>query len=203
MPRSTASRPDRKAPGSAMLATSAVASAGPTPGIASSRLLVAFCSMPGHAASVELQYLGLQCRQLTAENSKLPNVSCGSFAPFGRVSPISSLPDIRLEKVSGLVGKGHRRTHASHREHSRSDHEVSPAQASNADGTVRLPRSTAVTYRCVQGGRGIFDVRQSATSSVQALFSWPQVEFAQVCSNKAARLCGPSGRFRFSRSVCF
>src|SRR6516164_5254314 len=36
------SRPDRKALGSAMLATSAVASAGPTPGIASSRLLVAF-----------------------------------------------------------------------------------------------------------------------------------------------------------------
>ena len=52
------------------LATSAVASAGPTPGIASSRLLVAFCSMPGHAASVELQYLGLQCPQLTAESSK-------------------------------------------------------------------------------------------------------------------------------------
>ena len=35
------SRPDRKAPGSAILATSAVASAGPRPGIASSRLLVA------------------------------------------------------------------------------------------------------------------------------------------------------------------
>ena len=36
------SRPDRKAPGSTILATSAVASAGPTPGIASSCLLVAF-----------------------------------------------------------------------------------------------------------------------------------------------------------------
>src|SRR6476660_9064739 len=34
------SRPDRKALGLAMLATSAVASAGPTPGISSSRLLV-------------------------------------------------------------------------------------------------------------------------------------------------------------------
>jgi hypothetical protein len=34
------SLPDRKALGSAMLATRAVASAGPTPGIASSRLLV-------------------------------------------------------------------------------------------------------------------------------------------------------------------
>ena len=34
------SSPDRKALGSAMLATSAVANAGPTPGIASSRLLV-------------------------------------------------------------------------------------------------------------------------------------------------------------------
>ena len=36
------SRPDRKVLASATLATSAVASAGPTPGIASSRLLVAF-----------------------------------------------------------------------------------------------------------------------------------------------------------------
>jgi hypothetical protein len=36
------SRPDRNALGSAMLATKAVASAGPTPGIASSRLLVSF-----------------------------------------------------------------------------------------------------------------------------------------------------------------
>src|SRR6516225_2687398 len=36
------SRPERKALGSAMLATRAVASAGPTPGIASSRLLVSF-----------------------------------------------------------------------------------------------------------------------------------------------------------------
>jgi hypothetical protein len=36
------SRPDRKALASATLATNAVASAGPTPGIASSRLLVAF-----------------------------------------------------------------------------------------------------------------------------------------------------------------
>lgn len=36
------SRPDRKALGSAMLATSAVASTGPTPGIASSPLLVVF-----------------------------------------------------------------------------------------------------------------------------------------------------------------
>src|SRR5271169_6811088 len=37
------SRPDRNALGSAMLATRAVASAGPTPGIASSCLLVARC----------------------------------------------------------------------------------------------------------------------------------------------------------------
>src|SRR5262249_48813567 len=36
------SRPDRNALGSAMLATRAVANAGPTPGIASSRLLVSF-----------------------------------------------------------------------------------------------------------------------------------------------------------------
>jgi hypothetical protein len=36
------SRPDRKALGSAMLATKAVASAGPTPGIASSRRLISF-----------------------------------------------------------------------------------------------------------------------------------------------------------------
>src|SRR5215813_2874741 len=36
------SRPDRNALGSPMLATSAVASAGPTPGMASSRLLVSF-----------------------------------------------------------------------------------------------------------------------------------------------------------------
>src|SRR5271154_2808446 len=36
------SRPDRNAFGSAMLATRAVASAGPTPGISSSRLLVSF-----------------------------------------------------------------------------------------------------------------------------------------------------------------
>jgi hypothetical protein len=51
------------------LATSAVASAGPTPVIASSRLLVAQ-SMPGDDAAVELQYLNLQCPQLTAESSK-------------------------------------------------------------------------------------------------------------------------------------
>src|SRR5262252_7664904 len=53
------SRPDRKALGSATQATNAVASAGPTPGIASSRLLAAF----------ELQNLRLQHPQLGAKSS--------------------------------------------------------------------------------------------------------------------------------------
>ena len=112
--------------------------------------------MPHYTAIVTLLaiafYFFLATRaphRLSSEDRTLPNLRpaapvhhskfgyrtslVGHSHRFGRVSPISRLPDIRLEKVSGLVGKGHRQTHASHREHSRSDHEVSPVQASNAD----------------------------------------------------------------------
>src|SRR5262245_40777174 len=50
--------------------TSAVASAGPTPGIASSRLLVAFDRCQAMMRLSNSRILGLQCPQLTAESSK-------------------------------------------------------------------------------------------------------------------------------------
>src|SRR5205807_10516254 len=61
-------RPDRKAFGSGTLATRAVASAGPTPGIASSRLLVSLDRCGDH--TVELQDLRLEHSQLGAESGK-------------------------------------------------------------------------------------------------------------------------------------
>jgi hypothetical protein len=52
------SRPDRNALGSPMLATRAVANAGPIPGMASSRLLVFVRPMPCHDAAIECEDLG-------------------------------------------------------------------------------------------------------------------------------------------------
>src|SRR5215471_10370070 len=62
------SRPDRKALGSATQATNAVASAGPTPGIASSRLLAAFERCHAMIRRSNFQYLRLQHPQLNAES---------------------------------------------------------------------------------------------------------------------------------------
>src|ERR1700745_296700 len=59
-------RPDRKAFGSGTLATRAVASAGPTPGIASSRLLVSLDRCQTVIIPVELQDLRLEHSQLGA-----------------------------------------------------------------------------------------------------------------------------------------
>src|SRR6266404_2783134 len=63
-------RPDRKAFGSGTLATRAVASAGPTPGIASSRLLVSLDRCQTVIIRVELQDLRLEHSQLGAESGK-------------------------------------------------------------------------------------------------------------------------------------
>jgi hypothetical protein len=51
-----------------MLATSAVASAGPTPRMASSRLLVSF-DVLSHDAAIKGQDLGFQCQQLSPKSS--------------------------------------------------------------------------------------------------------------------------------------
>src|SRR4249920_2169494 len=58
-------RPDRKTFGSATLATKAVVSIGPTPGIASSRLLASLDRCPGHDHTVELRDLLLEPAQLS------------------------------------------------------------------------------------------------------------------------------------------
>jgi hypothetical protein len=50
-----------------MLATSAVASAGPTPRMASSRLLVSF-DVLSHDAAIKGQDLGFQCQQLSPKS---------------------------------------------------------------------------------------------------------------------------------------
>src|SRR6266702_3531433 len=64
------SRPERKALGSPTLAIRAVANAGPTPGISSSRLLVSLDRCQGHDQPVELQDLGFQHPQVGAESDE-------------------------------------------------------------------------------------------------------------------------------------
>src|SRR4051794_22444703 len=63
-------RPDRKTFGSATVATTAVASTGPTPGASSSLILHLIGSVPGRDQPVELQYLLLDPAQLSPECRK-------------------------------------------------------------------------------------------------------------------------------------
>src|SRR5580658_462010 len=61
-------RPDRKALGSATVATRAVARAGPTPGIIVEPPACLTGSVPGHNQTIELQNLSLQRLQLGTES---------------------------------------------------------------------------------------------------------------------------------------
>src|SRR5450759_5166480 len=63
-------RPDRKTFGSATVATTAVASTGPTPGASSSLMLISLDPVPGPDQPVELQYLLLDPPQLSPECRK-------------------------------------------------------------------------------------------------------------------------------------
>src|SRR5712671_6236899 len=63
------SRPDRNALGSPMLATRAVANAGPTPGMASSRLLVSFDRCQAMMRRSKARIWGFEGQQLSAKSS--------------------------------------------------------------------------------------------------------------------------------------
>src|SRR6266568_9482304 len=80
------SRPDRKALGSPTLATRAVASAGPTPGILIEPLACLIGSVPGHDEAIEVQDLGLQHPQL--------GTKCGETRPRNlRYAVVSGIGD--------------------------------------------------------------------------------------------------------------
>src|SRR5260370_29116397 len=65
-------RPDRKVLGSATLATRAVASIGPTPGMQMKALARLVGPVPGYDHPIELQNLLLQAEQLGTERGKAP-----------------------------------------------------------------------------------------------------------------------------------
>src|SRR5215813_9261603 len=92
------SRPDRKALGSARLATSAVANAGQTPGIASSRLLVAFDRCQAMCACrtpvSEPLVLATDCREQQDAHGPLPGA--GGRLDQRRLLAVARRPCARL-----------------------------------------------------------------------------------------------------------
>ena len=94
------SRADRKALGSARLATSAVASAGPTPGIASSRLLVAFdrCQAMMRRSNSRIWVFSTDCPE--QQDTRVPFPGAGGRLYRQRYPTAARRPGVRRERRS-------------------------------------------------------------------------------------------------------